>query len=117
MAEKKVDTEAYRKQKRVLVAVSPSMYELVNALGKEANVATSLLLGEMIEEARPAFEAMLEAVKQAKANQADAYDTLHRTLLLVQQESADLQLDLLDHKAGKPVKRLSRRRKDVKDDE
>lgn len=105
--------EEHRKQKRVLVAVSDEMYGLVNTLGKEANVATSLLLGEMIEEARPAFEAMLLAVRQAKANQVDAYDTLHRALLFAQQMSTDVQLDLLDKKKEFKDKRFSKRRKDA----
>lgn len=90
--------EKEKRDKRLLVTVSPSMYELVHELGKEASIATSQLIGEMIEEARPAFEAMLEAVKQAKAQQADAYDTLHRVLIGAQAQISEKQLDLLDHR-------------------
>ena len=49
------------------------MYELVQAVSNEANVATSNLLGEMIEECKPAFEAMLTAVRQAKNKNADTF--------------------------------------------
>ncbi len=94
------------KRKRVLVTVSPEMYELVHALGTEANVATSQLLGEMIEEARPAFEAMLLAVRQAKKNQVEAYDTLHIALINAQREASDLQLAIYDEKKEPKKKRL-----------
>lgn len=89
-------------QRRVLVTVSPEMYELVHRLGKEAHVATSQLLGQMIEEARPAFEAMLEIVVSAKSNGSDGYLALHRALIAAHAtattEVAGLQLELLDRK-------------------
>lgn len=106
MAEKKK-----KEQKRVLVTVSPSMYELVDKLGKEANIATSQLIGDMLEQARPAFEAMLVAVTQAKAQQADAYDTLHALLINAQKQISDHQLDLLDSRSA-----LIRRNKNRQDD-
>lgn len=87
-----------KRNRRVLVTVSPSMYELIQTLGDEANVATSQLLGELVEKARPAFEAMLFAVRQAKSDQENAYDTLHRLLISAQNEANEAQLDLLDTK-------------------
>ena len=85
-----------KKRRRVLVTVSPEMYELVQAVSNEANVATSNLLGEMIEECKPAFEAMLTAVRQAKNKNADTIDTLQRLLISAQYQVTDAQIDLLD---------------------
>lgn len=96
------------KQKRILVTVSPSTYELVKALGDEAHIATSQLIGEMIEEARPAFETMLASVREAKEQQLDAYDTVHRFLLGVQTELNSAQMDLLDSKS-KLMRRSSKK--------
>ena len=84
-----------KKRRRVLVTVSPEMYELVQAVSNEANVATSNL-GEMIEECKPAFEAMLTAVRQAKNKNADTFDTLQRLLISAQYQVTDAQIDLLD---------------------
>ena len=42
-----------KKRRRILVTVSPEMYELIQAVSNEANVATSNLLGEMIGNASP----------------------------------------------------------------
>lgn len=91
MTEKKTN-----KRRRVLVTVSPEMYDLIHAVSDEASVATSNLLGQLIEDARPAFEAMLLAVRQAKESNADAYDTLHRLLIATQNLSNDMQVELLD---------------------
>mgnify|MGYP000013181533 FL=1 len=85
-----------KKRRRVLVTVSPEMYELVQAVSNEANVATSNLLGEMIEECKPAFEAMLAAVRQAKNKNADTFDTLQRLLISAQSQVTNAQIDLLD---------------------
>ena len=67
-----------KKQQRILVTVSPEMYELVQRLNTEANVATSALLGELLEEAKPVLEAMLMAVQKAKLQQHDAFDALQK---------------------------------------
>lgn len=90
--------EKEKRDKRLLVTVSPSMYELVQRLGSEASIATSQLIGEMIEDARPVFEAMLETVIKAKAQQADAYDALHKALIEATMTASEVQLDLLEKK-------------------
>ena len=85
-----------KKKDDVFLLRFPKMYELVQAVSNEANVATSNLLGEMIEECKPAFEAMLTAVRQAKNKNADTFDTLQRLLISAQYQVTDAQIDLLD---------------------
>lgn len=86
------------KQQRILVTVSPEMYELIHQLSDEASIATSALLGELVERAKPALEAMLLAIRQAKNEQSEAFDTLHKLLIDSQLEASNAQLDLLEQK-------------------
>ena len=91
------------------------MYELVQAVSNEANVATSNLLGEMIEECKPAFEAMLTAVRQAKNKNADTFDTLQRLLISAQSQVTDAQIDLLDEQKNSDGRCLRNRMKSPDD--
>ncbi len=99
-----------KKQQRILVTVSPEMYELVQRLNTEANVATSALLGELLEEAKPVLEAMLMAVQKAKLQQHDAFDALQKFLIESQMRAHEAQLEILQSQ-----QKLRRARTDKKD--
>lgn len=83
---------------RVLVTLTPSTYELLQQLSDEAGVAIAPLCGELIEEARPAFVAMLTAVRQAKSGAADAFDTLAALFADATVKSGEAQLELIEQK-------------------
>lgn len=86
-----------KKTARVLVQVSPEMGELIKELAMEANISTSQLIGDMIEQARPSFEQMLSAIKSIKENRSvEAYNQLQRAIVEVQRQANDAQADMLD---------------------
>lgn len=86
-----------KKTARVLVQVSPEMSALIKELAMEANISTSQLIGDMIEQARPAFEQMLAAIKSLKEERVnEAYNQLQRAIVEVQRQANDAQLDMLD---------------------
>jgi DUF917 family protein len=86
-----------KKTARVLVQVSPEMSALIKELAMEANISTSQLIGDMVEQARPAFEQMLAAIKSLKENRVnEAYNQLQRAIVEVQRQANDAQLDMLE---------------------
>lgn len=86
-----------KKTARVLVQVSPEMSALIKELAIEANISTSQLIGDMVEQARPAFEQMLAAIKSLKENRVnEAYNQLQRAIVEVQRQANDAQLDMLE---------------------
>lgn len=86
-----------KKTARVLVQVSPEMSALIKELAMEANISTSQLIGDMVEQARPAFEQMLAAIKSLKENRVnEAYNQLQRAIVKVQRQANDAQLDMLE---------------------
>jgi predicted nucleic acid-binding protein len=89
-----------KKTARVLVQVSPEMSALIKELAMEANISTSQLIGDMIEQARPAFEQMLAAIKSLKEERVnEAYNQLQRAIVEVQRQANDAQLDMLDNQS------------------
>lgn len=83
---------------RVLVQVSPEMSALIKELAMEANISTSQLIGDMIEQARPSFEKILSAVKSIKENSViEAYEYLQKALVEVQEQAdvAQTEMNLL----------------------
>ncbi|RKW31806.1 MAG: hypothetical protein D8B42_03240 [Kingella sp. (in: b-proteobacteria)] len=87
-----------KKTARVLVQVSPEMSALIKELAMEANISTSQLIGDMIEQARPSFEKMLSAIKSIKENSVfEAYEHLQKALVEVQKQAdvAQTEMDLL----------------------
>lgn len=89
-----------KKTARVLVQVSPEMSALIKELAMEANISTSQLIGDMIEQARPAFEQMLAAIKSLKEERVnEAYNHLQRAIVEVQRQANDAQLDMLDNQS------------------
>ena len=92
-----------KKRRRVLVTVSPEMYELVQAVSNEANVATSNLLGEMIEECKPAFEAMLTYTENPAALKSWAHKIGLMLMPVNGAEGKDHQLGVLESLLGMNV--------------
>jgi hypothetical protein len=87
-----------KKTARVLVQVSPEMSALIKELAMEANISTSQLIGDMIEQARPSFEKILSAVKSIKENSViEAYEYLQKALVEVQEQAdvAQTEMNLL----------------------
>ena len=84
-----------KKTARVLVQVSPEMSALIKELAMEANISTSQLIGDMIEQARPSFEKILSAVKSIKENSViEAYEYLQDALVEVQKQADVAQTDM-----------------------
>lgn len=87
-----------KKNARVLVQVSPEMSALIKELAMEANISTSQLIGDMIEQARPSFEKILSAVKSIKENSViEGYEYLQKALVEVQKQAdvAQTEMNLL----------------------
>lgn len=87
-----------KKTARVLVQVSPEMSALIKELAMEANISTSQLIGDMIEQARPSFEKILSAIKSIKENSViEAYEYLQESLVEVQKQAdvAQTEMNLL----------------------
>ena len=86
-----------KKTARVLVQVSPEMSALIKELAMEANISTRQLIGDMVEQARPALEQMLSAIKSLKENRVnEAYNQLQKAIVEVQRQANDMQLDMLE---------------------
>lgn len=81
---------------RVMVSVSPELYELLEKLSSMAGASMGGLCGELLEDAKPALVAMLKALEQARDKNADAFDTLARMLAEAQVKAGEIQMDLID---------------------
>lgn len=82
-------------QVRVLVTISPELKELLTAVGNECDVKVSRMIGQMLEQARPGFEAMLEAARIAKSTKEESLASFHKLILTAQSNMNALQMDLL----------------------
>lgn len=87
-----------------MVTVSPETFELLQQIAKEGDVAVGSLCGELLDEARPALDAILTAIRQAKAKSADAFDTIAKLMIDATTQANQVQLELMEER-----KRLRRR--------
>lgn len=85
---------------RVMVSVTPELYALLEQISKLAGASMGGLCGELLEDAKPAFQAMAKALELARENNTDAFDVLTRLLAQAQSEAAGIQLDMLDTKTS-----------------
>lgn len=85
---------------RVMVSVSPELYELLEQLSSLAGASMGGLCGELLEDAKPALQAMLKALEQARDKNADAFDTLARMLAEAQVKAGEIQMDLIDTRSN-----------------
>lgn len=92
---------------RVMVTVSAETFELLQQIAEEGGVAIGSLCGELLDEARPAFDAMLTAIRQAKAKNADAFDTIAKLMVQATTQANQVQMDIIEER-----QRLRRRPSD-----
>ena len=85
---------------RVMVSVSPELYDLLDQLSTMAGASMRGLCGELLEDAKPALVAMLKALEQARDKNADAFDTLARMLAEAQVRAGEIQMDLIDTRSN-----------------
>jgi len=79
---------------RVQVTLSTPVLDVLQQLADESGIAMGALCGNLLDEALPAFETMLAAVRAAKSKQANAYDMLASMLMENQAKSSQIQLDI-----------------------
>ncbi len=81
---------------RVMVSCSPELYELLDELATMSGASMGGLCGELLEDTKPVLQAMIKALKQARNQNADAFDTLARILAEAQMKAGEIQMDLID---------------------
>lgn len=92
---------------RVMVTVSEETFELLQQIAQEGDVAVGSLCGELLDEAKPALVAMLTAIKQAKEQSADAFDTIAKLMLDATSQANQVQMEIIEER-----QRLRRRPSD-----
>ena len=81
---------------RVMVSCSSELYELLEELATMSGASMGGLCGELLEDTKPVLQAMIKALKQARDQNADAFDTLARILAEAQMKAGEIQMDLID---------------------
>lgn len=81
---------------RLAVVLNPSTYQAIKALSEATGDSMSGIVAHFMDEAAPAFPAIVEAMTAAKSRPAHALDLMAEQLAKAQMVASQGQLDLVE---------------------
>ncbi len=93
------------KTKRIAVNLSLENYQVLSDLSEMAGASMSSFLNQMVSEATPGLIKVIKALKQAKNENLDSFDTLAEALELVRSSTDQATLDLEDARKSKLIRK------------